>query len=549
MCPCILHPSEGESVLGHLGDRRLWRTNRSQGKSYGGDVCGPTARMTAGESIGYGWSLQCPSRRSSSSSSAMASVLLQLILLVRMSGYASGNAGTFLQMGDAAISRGDLKAAIDHYSSFIKADPGATVGYTKRAAVYLQQRQMLDALKDFNRAVELDPTLFQGFLQRGKVYRQLCRFDEAESDFDTSLSLRPGHAGAAQEKEVTKGIHKSMEEVDSLLDMGETAKAKEKVMSVLHHASDCRQVRMLKGRVLLASREYAEVVAEVGRVLKGNDNDLDALLLRGKAYFLLGNHDIAIRHFQNGLRLDPEHAQLKKEYRKVKLLEKTTTQANEHFEAGKYRLAIEGYLAALEVEKTHDVHNVKLHLGLCKAYVKLSKGKEAMPHCARALEIDPQLIEALVQRGEARLLMEDYEDAVKDFQEALEKNPQDQQARQGLHRAEKAVKISQRKDWYKVLGVTSTASAAEIKRAYKKLALQWHPDKNVGNEEEANKKFREVAEAYEILGDEEKRTKYDRGEDVEEMMQGGGPGFGDFSGQHFTFHFEGFPGGGFHFGG
>lgn len=70
--------------------------------------------------------------------------------------------------------------------------------------------------------------------------------------------------------------------------------------------------------------------------------------------------------------------------------------------------------------------------------------------------------------------------------------------REALMRAEKSLKLSKRKDWYKILGVSRSASVAEIKRAYKKLALQWHPDKNVDNREEAEAKFQEIAAAYEV---------------------------------------------------
>ncbi|CAK9164813.1 unnamed protein product [Ilex paraguariensis] len=115
--------------------------------------------------------------------------------------------------------------------------------------------------------------------------------------------------------------------------------------------------------------------------------------------------------------------------------------------------------------------------------------------------------------------------------------------REALMRAEKSLKLSQRKDWYKILGVSKSAPISEIKRAYKKLALQWHPDKNVDNREEAEAKFREIAAAYEVLGDEDKRARYDRGEDIEDrdMGMGGGGGFNPFGGggQQFTFHFEG----------
>jgi DnaJ homolog subfamily C member 3 len=71
--------------------------------------------------------------------------------------------------------------------------------------------------------------------------------------------------------------------------------------------------------------------------------------------------------------------------------------------------------------------------------------------------------------------------------------------REALIRAEKALKMSKRKDWYKILGVPKTATVAEIKRAYKKLALQWHPDKNQDKREEAEAKFQEIAAAYEVF--------------------------------------------------
>ncbi|EGI63256.1 DnaJ-like protein subfamily B member 6 [Acromyrmex echinatior] len=56
-------------------------------------------------------------------------------------------------------------------------------------------------------------------------------------------------------------------------------------------------------------------------------------------------------------------------------------------------------------------------------------------------------------------------------------------------------------DYYKVLEVQRTSSSADIKKAYRKLALKWHPDKNPDNLEEANKRFKEISEAYEVLSD------------------------------------------------
>lgn len=68
------------------------------------------------------------------------------------------------------------------------------------------------------------------------------------------------------------------------------------------------------------------------------------------------------------------------------------------------------------------------------------------------------------------------------------------------------------KDYYKILEVARGASDEDIKKAYRKLALKYHPDKN--REPDAEEKFKEVAEAYEVLSDKKKRDTYDRfGED------------------------------------
>lgn len=96
------------------------------------------------------------------------------------------------------------------------------------------------------------------------------------------------------------------------------------------------------------------------------------------------------------------------------------------------------------------------------------------------------------------------------------------------------------KDFYQILGLTKSASAEDVKKAYRKLAVKYHPDKNPGDKV-AEEKFKEVAQAYEVLSDEKKRAMYDQlGPEVYEKTggQGFGPGGGGFSG-------GGRPGGGF----
>lgn len=102
------------------------------------------------------------------------------------------------------------------------------------------------------------------------------------------------------------------------------------------------------------------------------------------------------------------------------------------------------------------------------------------------------------------------------------------QMRKTRNRLERIESITMAKDYYNVLGVDKDASQSEIKKAYRKKAHKYHPDKSDGDEE----RFKEISEAYSVLSDKEKRAKYDRfGENYDQPGAGAaGGGFGGFSG-------------------
>ena len=131
-------------------------------------------------------------------------------------------------------------------------------------------------------------------------------------------------------------------------------------------------------------------------------------------------------------------------------------------------------------------------------------------------------------------MKDDFQLARQDLNAARQANPNDRRAMEALQRLERKEKMALRKDYYKVMGVPKDATASQIKKAYRKLALTNHPDKHPESEKEHYEAiFQEVTEAYEILSDDEKRGRYDRGEDI------------DIRQQHNPF--QGFQGGGFPF--
>ena len=166
--------------------------------------------------------------------------------------------------------------------------------------------------------------------------------------------------------------------------------------------------------------------------------------------------------------------------------------------------------------------------------------------------------------------MDDYEQAKYDFNKVIELEPDNSEAKKGFNEAKNKEKHAKKKDYYAILEIPKTADENQIRKAYKLLALKWHPDKNSQNETQkalAEKKFKEIAEAYAVLSDPNKRKVFDSGVDpndhesgysdgsgfqsnvdpseIFKMFFGGGNGFGGFSQQDDDFGgFSGFNGSG-----
>ena len=132
--------------------------------------------------------------------------------------------------------------------------------------------------------------------------------------------------------------------------------------------------------------------------------------------------------------------------------------------------------------------------------------KSAIADCTRALTLDPSYTKA--RKTKARALGEDgdWETAVRELKAVQETSPEDPTIAKDIRNAELELKKSQRKDYYKILKVEKDASENDIKRAYRKLAIKHHPDKNPDDESAAGR-FKDVGEAHETLIDPEKRAR------------------------------------------
>lgn len=131
-----------------------------------------------------------------------------------------------------------------------------------------------------------------------------------------------------------------------------------------------------------------------------------------------------------------------------------------------------------------------------------SPAKDTIKKCTEVLDsYQTSDAELLVSRAEAYILNEEFELALADYQRAHESEDSNR-VNEGIKRVQKLIKQSKKRDYYKILNVRRTANKAEILRAYRKLAIKWHPDKYEGEDKKkAEKMFIDIAAAKEVLTD------------------------------------------------
>ena len=257
------------------------------------------------------------------------------------------------------------------------------------------------------------------------------------------------------------------------------------------------------------------------------DDALSQLYKRGRQFYVMGNIDLALRHFREALKLDPEHAKAKAEYKQAKKLSKLMEKIE-----GVLGKDVEGKgrQKQIEREELYDegrqlladaldlsppaVYRSSLYRDLCICNTKTRRVEESLAHCTKHNSHEGTSISSRMLYAEALVLNERFEEAMVEYRAVLEADQHSKEAREGLQQAERLYKRSKEIDYYKLLNVSRSASAREIKRAYHKLAVEWHPDKNPDDREAAEIKFKAVAQAHEVLSDPDMRKKYDAGEDV-----------------------------------
>ena len=409
----------------------------------------------------------------------------------------------FKAAGNKFFKAKEYEKAISEYSKAIEVDPSSATYRSNRAAAYISANKYAEALEDAKAADDLDPNNPKILHRLARVYTSLGRPQEA---IDTYDHIEPPASSKDKAPAVSMLQH---------IKQAEAAVREHTSGSLIIHALD--QAEKGLGLTVPRPRKWAlmrgEAYLKMGNVnalgeaqnvamslLRQNSQDPEALVLRGRILYAQGENDKAINHFRTALSCDPDFKEAVKWLRLVQKLERMKEEGNAHFKACRYQQAVDLYSEALAVDPTNKMTNSKILHNRALSEIYLKKYSEAIKDAEKALGLDPTYTKARKTKAKALGESGDWEEAIREYKAIADANPNDPGVAKDVRNAELELKKSKRKDYYKILGVEKDASDADIKKAYRKLAIVHHPDKNPG-EEAAEERFKDIGEAYETLSD------------------------------------------------
>uniref|UniRef100_A0A674PET7 DnaJ (Hsp40) homolog, subfamily C, member 3b n=1 Tax=Takifugu rubripes TaxID=31033 RepID=A0A674PET7_TAKRU len=437
-----------------------------------------------------------------------------------------------LEMGRKLLAAGQLAEALSHYHSAVEGDSKNYLTFYKRAAVFLAMGKSKSALPDLTRAIQLKPDFLAVSLNPQKCVH--CADHRSADNEEAQQQLMQTHE-----------LEELQEEAHAMYHQGEYSATINVLGRVIEISPWDPESRELRAECYIRMGDLQKAIQDLTPTTRLRNDNRAAFLKLSMLHYSLGEHHESLNHVRECLKLDQDDKECFSHYKQVKKLSKQLDSAEELIQAESYQEALDKYEAVMKTEPNVPYYTNLAKERICFSLVKMKSTHEAIDVCSEAHQRDPRNANILRDRAEAFILNQEYEKAVEDYKEALDFDDK-QELKEGLERAQKLLKISQKRDYYKILGVSRSANKQEIIKAYRKLAQQWHPDnfQSEAEKKEAEKKFIDIASAKEVLTDPEMRQKFDAGEDPldPENQQGGGRD------QPWPFHFDPFQSGGsFHF--
>lgn len=434
-----------------------------------------------------------------------------------------------LERGDSMLAGGRTADALSVFSSAIEKDKNNYLTYFKRATTYLAMSRHSAALSDLNTVLSIKPDFTSAVSQRGKVMSSLGQWDAAMKDLQHERDSKTVLAGI-------KAARKSAASAGTYHSQGNANKCVEEATAALAVASASPSLRLLRARCLVMQGEVEEAIGDLVFAARLNPSDAEIQMLSANLFFFgLADEDRGIQQLKACLHYDPDAKACKQSFRKLKSLRKAISSVRTAKDARTWTTAKKslkgsgdspGVIAQLHEERdrliSEGILNAKLRLQMdaelseiaCEVFAE-TKESAAMKFCDEALVSNPNSITSL--RAKATILTKDerFEEALETLKAAQQAaGGQDRPIQEQFQKVQRLLKLSKQKDYYKVLGVARDADTKTIKKSYRTLTKEFHPDRYRGDlpKEQVIKKIEGINEAYEVLTNPELRQRFDNGE-------------------------------------
>jgi len=403
-----------------------------------------------------------------------------------------------------------------------------TTLYSNRAASYLQLQEYHKSLDDCNHVLQkLDATNAKVFVRASRAAIQLGQLELAQKYVQQGL----------QEKAQSSVLQKEQRRLAQMMQW--TMTGAKQLTSQQYGASKISYSNLLKEAPSAISFLLGAAQADLGlgltesalrltkRVLMQHAQNPQGCWVRGQAVFLMGDLNVGLKLLQEALRLDPDSAEMKTSFKAAKKVQRSMEEARTKEFSRHFQEAVDLLTSCVEVFKPLPPKS-PLYADLlsqrARSYLRLKDYKNCLKDCALVLYAQEYNIPTWLIRFQAHHGLQDHETAMSEVKDLLRKLPQEERLRKAYEKADFLLRKQKRVDFYKLMGVSTIASEMEIKKAYKRRALDLHPDKvPPGSSEEDQKKaqgqFQLLGEGLEILCDDFMRRLYDEGYDSEAIRQ------------------------------
>lgn len=400
--------------------------------------------------------------------------------------------------------------------------------YSNRAATNLQTQDFSACLQDCQTILREHWDTSNNtkvYVRASRAYVQMGDLSQAKGYLTEGLKHQPNNGALKKELQKIESMLEWEETGRNYLQLEQFAAAKKTYGSLLKEAAAADPFLLGAAQADLGLGLTDSALRLTKRVLVKHAQNPRGCWIRGQAVFLMGDAKLGIQLMQEALRLDPDSKDLKATYRQAKQVREWMEATQQAMFTRKFDQAIELLTQCLETYRPSTLPpKSKLYADLytqrAEAHLRLKHFHEALKDCALVVYAQEDCIPAWLIRCQANHGIGKHEDALEHARDLLQKWPQDPRLRQAYERADFLLRKERRVDFYKLLGVPSIASGMEIRKAYKRKALELHPDKAPPDQQKvAQRRFQQLGQALEILTDNHQRKLWDEGYDPDAIRE------------------------------